>query len=53
MKRLILLGLFSLLGTGVSQAQELKDTTFGTLNLEGAVTVYSIYTNNKEKDKPT
>jgi len=44
MRRLILL---CLLGVGVSQAVELKESPFGTLKLEGAITVYGIHTNNK------
>jgi hypothetical protein len=51
MKKLALLSLFG--SVALAQALELKLEPIGTINVSGALTVYTIHSNNKTDDKKT
>jgi len=51
MKKLALLSLFG--SVALAQALELKLEPIGTINVNGALTVYTIHSNNKTDDKKT
>jgi hypothetical protein len=51
MKKLALLSLFG--SVALAQALELKLEPIGTINVNGALTVYTIHSNNKADDKKT